>query len=91
MQGQREDDMSQEAVERVLGRLLTDQSFRERAAQSLAQACLEAGYQLSPEELRAVRGQDLELLAELAKQMDGGIKRFCHPGAEPGGNGSGKR
>jgi hypothetical protein len=73
--------MSQEAVERFLGRLLTDDTFRRRAARALAQACREEGYSLTGEELRAIRRQDLEALAEVARTLDSSIKRFsCQPG-----------
>jgi hypothetical protein len=75
--------MSQDAVERVLGRLLTDDKFRRRAACALAEACREEGYSLTREELGAIRQQDLKALADLARQLDSSIKRFCYRPAAP--------
>jgi len=46
--------MSQEAVERLLGRLLTGDSFRSKAKRSIDTACQEEGYGLNPGELRAI-------------------------------------
>ena len=47
--------MSQEAVERVLGRLITDERFRRAVGDSLEAACLQQGYSLSHAELRLDR------------------------------------
>lgn len=68
--------MSQEVVERVLGRLLTDGAFRLRAAKSLADACRKEGFLLSDEELRAIRPEDLTRLEMVAEHLDSSIKRF---------------
>ncbi len=68
--------MTQEAVEKVLGRLLTDDVFRHRAKDSLLSACLEAGCPLSVEELRLVGRLDLRLFESAARSLDSGIKRF---------------
>ncbi|AAR35953.2 MAG: hypothetical protein ACD_75C01304G0002 [uncultured bacterium] len=73
--------MTQEAVEKFLGRLLTDDGFRQRAIVSLADACREEGYRLSSEELRAVNQDYFDLLEQLAGQLDRSIKRFSP--AEP--------
>ena len=43
--------MSQVAVERVLGRLITDARFRRQAADSFGAACLQEGYNLTTTEL----------------------------------------
>ncbi|HEX9007204.1 MAG TPA: Os1348 family NHLP clan protein [Bacteroidota bacterium] len=69
--------MSQEAVEKVLGRLLTDDIFRNRARESLRMACLEEGYLLSDEESRMVGRLDLVRIGSLAESLDSGIKRFA--------------
>jgi len=79
--------VTQEAVEKFLGRLLTDDGFRQRAMVSLADACREEGYRLSSEELRAVSQDYFDLLEQLAGQLDRSIKRFSP--AEPDSSGSG--
>jgi hypothetical protein len=68
--------MSQEAVEKFLGRLLTDDGFRTRAARAAAKAAREEGYQLSDYELRAVSGLDFLIINEAARRIDSSIKRF---------------
>ena len=44
--------MSQEAVERVLGRMITDKQFRQRASESLEMVIQMEGYPLTPTEVR---------------------------------------
>lgn len=68
--------MSQEAVEKTLGRMLTDDIFRYRTKGCLYTACREEGYLLSDEELRMVQGLDLLQLGNVAEGLDSGIKRF---------------
>ncbi len=74
--------MSQEGVEKFLGRLLTDDAFRHRAVSSPADACRLEGYALSVEELQAIRREDLARLAIVAQQLDSRIKRFGLPKAD---------
>lgn len=72
--------MSQEAVERFFGRLLTDDAFRNRAADALADTCRAEGYQLSEEEMKAITAEDLARLAQASNRLDRSIKRFSHDG-----------
>ena len=67
--------MSQDAVEKVLGRMLTDDKFRRRAAQNLVATCREQGYLLDDEELELVSKFDSTSLSPAAEILDGGIKR----------------
>jgi hypothetical protein len=67
--------VSQEAVERFLGRLITDGRFLRLAADSMEAACLQEGYSLSPAELRLLSGLDLRSIAELAERLDPGLCR----------------
>jgi hypothetical protein len=67
--------MSQEAVEQVLGRLLTDERFRRQASDSLEAACLQEGYRLIPGELQLLAGLDLHLVAVLAERLHRGLRR----------------
>jgi len=68
--------MTQESVEKVLGRLLTDDIFRNRAKDSLIEACLAEGYLLSEEESRMVGRLDMLKIDSVAGSLDSGIKRF---------------
>ncbi len=76
--------MSQEGVEKFLGRLLTDDAFRQRTANSPADACREEGYALSVEELQAIKGEDFARIDMVAQQLDSRIKRFGLPKADNG-------
>jgi len=68
--------MSQEGVERFLGRLLTDRRLLQRGLGSVPAACREAGFDLSEAELSAIRPEDLERLEPVAGQLDSTIRRF---------------
>lgn len=68
--------MSQETVEKVLGRLLTDDQFRNRAAQNLELACRLEGYLLGAEELRLIQHSDFARISSAADSLDSGIRRF---------------
>ena len=67
--------MSQEAVERVLGRMLTDERFRIRAGECLESAGREAGYQLNPHELLLLSVMEPHCFAELAGRLDPELRR----------------
>lgn len=67
--------MSQEAVERVLGRLITDDRFRHAAADSFETACLQEGFSLTIAELRLLSGLDLPSFADLASGLNAGLCR----------------
>lgn len=67
--------MSQEAVEQVLGRLITDERFRNSAGCSLEAACLQEGYSLNQVELRLLSGLELQCFAELAGRLSPGLCR----------------
>jgi hypothetical protein len=67
--------MSQEAVERFLGRVITDGRFREQAKESLAQSCLSEGYALSQKETAFLTGLDFRLLGFVATTLDDAIRR----------------
>jgi hypothetical protein len=67
--------MSQEAVERVLGRLLTDDPFRETAKETLSRFYHEQGLELTPEEQSILQNLDVAIFAPVAAMLDKGIKR----------------
>jgi PAS domain-containing protein len=48
--------MSQDAVERLLGRLITDEHFRQMAVDSLFMACQQTGFLLSSTEMELLSG-----------------------------------
>ena len=68
--------MSQEMIERFLGRLLTDDNYRQLAQRSVPDACREAGYNLSAEELMAITRGDLVRIELIAERLDSTIRRF---------------
>ena len=65
--------MSQEAVERVLGRLITDERFRCSASSSLGSACLQEGYSLSMVELELLSGFEMKQISDIASQISPGL------------------
>lgn len=68
--------MSQDAFERFLGRLITDESFRRCAAGCcLERICLQEGYSLTPGELRMAGGIDLLAIDSIALRIDPGLLR----------------
>lgn len=79
--------MSQEGVEKLIGRLLTDERFRTMSNGQLEALCREEGYLLSKEEFRMVGQIDFASLSSIAETLDGGIKR-CSKGSNGGRKGS---
>jgi hypothetical protein len=75
--------MSQDDVERLLGRLVTDEAFRKLAADSLAAACMQIGYQLSATELYLLSDLDMEWLTEYSRRVDPGL---CRASRKPAGS-----
>ena len=67
--------MSQEAVERLLGRLITDERFRTQATASLEKASLQKGYRLSQAELLLLSGLELQCFSELAHRLNPSLCR----------------
>ena len=67
--------MSQESVERFLGRLMTDDRFRERAKTTLEQSCFNEGYVLSKLESAYLSKLDFELLGTVAANLDDALRR----------------
>lgn len=68
--------MSQRDVERTLGRMLTDATFRRDFFRSPARACLELGVQLAPHEVDALLRVSPRRLANLSERLDSRICRF---------------
>jgi hypothetical protein len=71
-----EDVMSQRDVERTLGRLLTDEGFRDDFFLDPARACLILGIQLAPHELEALLRVPRSALASLEARLDDRICRL---------------
>ena len=69
--------MTQDSVERALGKLLTDEAFCTRFFAAPAAACRDAGLTLSPVELEALQRLSREQLARLADDVDARISRPC--------------
>lgn len=69
--------MTQDCVERVLGKLLTDEAFRNRFFAEPMEACRDAGLSLSPVELEALQRLSRDELARLGDDVDARISRPC--------------
>jgi hypothetical protein len=68
--------MSQEAVEKLLGRLITDKQFRRLAVDSLETSSHQAGYSLTPAELLLLSGSlELQRISELGELLSPGLCR----------------
>ncbi len=65
--------MSQEAVERVLGRAMTDAEFRRQLIDDARAAC--KGYDLTEEELDALEALDAESMKAFAGTLDARISK----------------
>ncbi len=68
--------MSQRDVERTLGRLLTDDGFRQDFFLNPAGACLALGVHLAPQELDALLRVSRTQLASFAAELDDRIRRL---------------
>jgi hypothetical protein len=73
--------VTQQAVERALGKLLTDENFRERFFENPEGASWEAGLALSPIELEALARVPRHALVSLHDDLD---KRISRPCLDPG-------
>jgi len=77
--------MSQENVERVLGRLVTDGAFRRRFRRDPSAALRTAGLALAEREREALLALPPALLERFGAALDGGIARF-EPEPTPSGD-----
>ena len=69
--------MTQDSVDRALGKLLTDESFREQFFAAPVEACREAGLTLSPVEVEALQRLSRDELARFGDEVDARISRPC--------------
>lgn len=67
--------MCQDSVERFLGRLLTDEDFREHAALSFSIVCFEEGFDLTEEEQQIIQDTNFKEFISLSDKLHKGIKR----------------
>jgi hypothetical protein len=72
--------MSQHAIERAIGKLVTDGAFRARFFANPEAATWEAGLQLSPGELQALSALSPAALLRFRQSLDPRIIRLCVPG-----------
>ena len=68
--------MTQHDVEAVLGRLITDEAFRDVFFRNARRACLEAGLHIAPDQEEALLAISPKELARLSEILDGRICRF---------------
>jgi len=78
--------MSQIEVERFLGRIITDETFRAMAAGSLERACYSKGFSLSLAEISFLRNIDYSLVSLIAETIDDSIKRTQSQGSYSSSN-----
>lgn len=71
--------MSQESVERFLGRILTDDDFRRMAMGSMRLAMAADGLTFTQEEMEAVMAIDWHIIELVSGDMDKTIKRSSIP------------
>lgn len=71
--------MSQDSVEKLLGRFITDDRFRTDAAASLEKTCRLEGYNLTEGELNLVARIDMQAFEKVAVQLDPGLRRAGRP------------
>ena len=70
--------MTQSSVERVIGRLVTDEGFRHRFAEdpvAAIQGVVRCGFELTPLEVQALASIDMALLARIADAIDPRIQK----------------
>lgn len=67
--------MSQYAVEQLIGRLVTDDAFRERVRHDVSTACHEHGFSLTTDELSLVRRINLDAFSQLAELVADDLRR----------------
>ena len=68
--------MSQQGVERAVGKLVTDEEFRNAFFRDPERASLRAGIDLSPEEMDALSQAPRGVVGALGAQLDGRICRI---------------
>ncbi len=69
--------MSQAAVERILGKLITDDAFRDRFFSNPTVMSFSAGLELSGAELDALSQLPRKALAQFSRQLDDRLRRLC--------------
>ena len=77
--------MSQRAVERVLGRLATDEGFRDIFYADAETALVPYAPELTPAEIDALRQVPRAALAAFSARLDDRICRLSVPAANPEG------
>jgi hypothetical protein len=79
--------VTQQAVERALGKLLTDENFRDQFFANPELASWEAGFALSAIELEALSGLSHEALVRFGEDLD---KRISRSSLDPNRRETGK-
>lgn len=69
--------MSQAAVERILGKLITDDDFRDRFFSNPTVMSFNAGLELSCAELDALSRLPRKALAQFSRRLDDRLRRLC--------------
>lgn len=67
--------MSQQDIECFIGRLLTDDQFRQRAVEDFRQLCFDEGFRFTDEEAAILLSMELNLFAQWSEALDPRIRR----------------
>ena len=67
--------MSQDSVEKLLGRLLTDDDLRQRVLIDIKKACMEEGLSLNTAEMDMIKPEDIIRISMVSSWINRGIKR----------------
>lgn len=82
--------MSQDSVERLLGRMLTDASFRTEATASISNVCRREGYDLTEGELNLVERINVRTFESVVAHLDPSLCRAATPPKKAQHAGAGK-
>ena len=75
--------MAQTDVERLLGKLITDEPFRREFSADLQGALFRLGFKLTDQELRCILNISPAVLASTSNQLDPRLVRGCADTEEP--------
>jgi hypothetical protein len=67
--------MGQDSVERFLGRIITDDVFREMVKTSFVETCIKEGFVFTKKEMEILRKLDLDKFKILSEELDKSLRR----------------
>jgi predicted restriction endonuclease len=67
--------MAQDSVERLLGRMITDDAFRKAVKKDFKAVCFSEGFNLNASEMAILSKINFDKFSQLAKTIDDDIRR----------------